>query len=98
MTEANSQMRESILGRAKSLGSALLRMAARPQPDRSIRNFVRTMRRRALGRAGYNILGLCSTGHGASAALISSRHGIRAMNFERYLGRKYALLLAREEL
>jgi len=90
--------RQSSWRRAASLGSAVLRLAARPLPDRAIHNALRSLRRRALGRGAYNILGLCSTGHGASAALVSSRHGIRAMNFERYMGRKYALLLAREEL
>ena len=28
---------------------------------------------------GPNVLGLCSTGHGMAAALVSARHGVRAM-------------------
>jgi carbamoyltransferase len=65
-------------------------------PSRPVRNAWRSYRRRARG-GDYNILGLCSTGHGASLALVSSRYGVRALNLDRFVGRKYALLLAREE-
>jgi carbamoyltransferase len=68
------------------------------QPDRRIRNFLRRLQQRRRADGNYNILGMCSTGHGASFALISSRYGIRALNFERFVAKKYSLLMAREEL
>jgi carbamoyltransferase len=80
------------------IGRTLLRGIGMFQPDRHIRNLVRTLRRRSRKDGHYNILGLCSTGHGASFALVSSIYGVRALNFERFIARKYALLLAREEL
>ncbi|HEX4966717.1 MAG TPA: carbamoyltransferase C-terminal domain-containing protein [Thermoanaerobaculia bacterium] len=45
-----------------------------------------------------NVLGLCFTGHGASAALISPEHGIRALLLERFTGQKDALIFGRQEL
>lgn len=68
------------------------------QPDRKLQNLLRRLRQRRRPDGPYNILGICSTGHGASFALISSRYGVRALNFERFVARKYALLMAREEL
>jgi len=68
------------------------------QPDRRFRNFARRLQQRRRPDGNYNVLGMCSTGHGASFALISSRYGVRALNFERFVAQKYALLMAREEL
>lgn len=45
-----------------------------------------------------NVLGLCSTGHGAAAALVSARHGVRALTLDRYTGCKHSLLFSRREL
>src|SRR5262245_8199588 len=45
-----------------------------------------------------NVLGICFTGHGASIALISPEHGIRALLLERFTGQKDALLFGRQEL
>lgn len=45
-----------------------------------------------------NVLGLCSTGHGAAAALVSARHGVRALTLDRFTGRKHSLLFTRREL
>ena len=64
-------------------------------PARPFQNAWRPFKRR--DRGAYNILGICSTGHGASVALISSQHGVRALNFDRFLGSKHALLMARQE-
>src|ERR1700756_2268560 len=64
-------------------------------PARPFQNAWRTFKRR--NRRTYNVLGICSTGHGASVALISSQHGVRALNLDRFLGKKYALLMARQE-
>jgi carbamoyltransferase len=84
--------------RAAKYAGTLLRIVGALQPDRSLRNLARAFRRSARQGGSYNVLGICSTGHGAAFALVSSRFGIRALNFERFLGKKYALLLAREEL
>ncbi len=65
--------------------------------ERATRNFVRQLRRRTRSGSEYNIIGLCSTGHGASIALVSSRYGVRALNLERFAGRKNAIWMAREE-
>src|SRR5271169_4133625 len=75
----------------------LIRALVLHQPDRSVRNFWRTALRRLRQRTDANILGICSTGHGASLALVSSRFGVRALSLERFLGQKNALYLAREE-
>ncbi|UWZ85531.1 carbamoyltransferase family protein [Occallatibacter riparius] len=83
---------------SRSWGSLLLRGAGMFQPDRKLHNFLRRVRHRRRPDGSYNILGICSTGHGASFALISSRYGVRALNFERFVAKKYALLMAREEL
>jgi carbamoyltransferase len=48
--------------------------------------------------APQNVLGLCSTGHGAAAALVSARHGVRALTLDRFTGRKHSLLFSRREL
>jgi len=77
--------------------SYLARMWRMRPWERAPRNLWRTARRRTRLGSGYNIIGLCSTGHGASIALVSSRYGVRAMNLERFMGRKYALWMAREE-
>lgn len=45
-----------------------------------------------------NVLGLCSSGHGAAAALVSARHGVRALTLDRFTGRKHSLLFSRREL
>ncbi len=47
---------------------------------------------------GMNVLGLCSTGHGAAVALISQKHGVRAMTLDRFTGHKHSLLFTRREL
>ena len=65
--------------------------------DRLFRNAYRGARRRLDAGSDYNILGLSSTGHGGSMALVSSRYGVRAMNLERFLGVKNAVWLARDE-
>lgn len=83
---------------SESWGSLVMRGIGMLQPDRQVQNFVRAWRQRRRSEGHYNILGMCSTGHGASFALISSRYGVRALNFERYVAQKYALLMAREEL
>ncbi len=46
----------------------------------------------------YNILGICSTGHGASLALISSEYGVRALNLDRFTQKKHSLLFTEQEL
>jgi carbamoyltransferase len=45
-----------------------------------------------------NVLGLCSTGHGAAAALVSAKYGVRALTLDRFTGRKYSILFGRREL
>jgi hypothetical protein len=60
--------------------------------DRAIRNRWRSFRRRRYRTRDYNVLGICSTGHGASLALVSSIHGIRALNLDRFLRKKYAVI------
>ena len=75
----------------------VIRSLALHQPDRQMRNLWRTALRRVRRRTDANILGICSTGHGASLALVSSRFGVRALSLERFLGQKNALYLAREE-
>lgn len=65
--------------------------------ERGPRNLVREARRRMRVGSDYNIIGLCSTGHGASMALISARYGVRALNLERFIGKKNALWMARDE-
>lgn len=47
---------------------------------------------------GINVLGICSTGHGAALALVSSEYGIRALTLDRFTGQKHSLLFCREEL
>ncbi len=47
---------------------------------------------------GLNVLGLCSTGHGAAIALVSEEFGVRAMTLERFTGHKHSLLFTRREL
>ena len=65
---------------------------------------VRADRGRAAGALGTvspterNVLGICSTGHGASLALISGAHGIRAMTLDRFVGEKRSMLFSRDEL
>jgi carbamoyltransferase len=75
----------------------VIRSVALHQPDRYLRNVWRGALRRVRRRTDANILGICSTGHGASLALVSSRFGVRALSLERFLGKKNALYLAREE-
>jgi carbamoyltransferase len=47
---------------------------------------------------GTNVLGLCSTGHGAAVSLVSQKHGVRAMTLDRFTGHKHSLLFTRREL
>ena len=47
---------------------------------------------------GLNVLGLCSTGHGAAIALVSQEHGVRALTLDRFTGHKHSLLFTRREL
>lgn len=49
-------------------------------------------------KTGVNVLGLCSTGHGAAVALVSQQHGVRAMTLDRFSGHKHSLLFTRREL
>jgi carbamoyltransferase len=51
-----------------------------------------------MSSANVNVLGLCSTGHGAAAALVSSQFGVRALTLERFTGQKNSLLFTRREL
>ncbi|CAO3383217.1 carbamoyltransferase family protein [Azospirillum argentinense] len=44
-----------------------------------------------------NVIGLCSTGHGAAIALASARHGVRALTLDRFTGHKHSLLFTRRE-
>jgi len=46
---------------------------------------------------GPNVLGLCSTGHGAAIALVSPKYGVRALTLDRFTGRKHSLLFTRRE-
>ena len=66
-------------------------------PERAIRNAWRSLRRWRNSSCGYNVLGISSTGHGASFALASSAHGVRALNLDRFLRKKYAVLLSQAE-
>ncbi len=45
-----------------------------------------------------NVLGICSTGHGAALALVSSHYGIRAMTLDRFTGKKHSIMFSRVEL
>lgn len=66
-------------------------------PGRALRNVWRSLRRRTNSRCEHNVLGISSTGHGASFALVSSVHGIRALNLDRFIRKKYAILLSQAE-
>lgn len=50
------------------------------------------------GDSPSNVIGLCSTGHGAAVALVSARHGVRALTLDRFTGHKHSLLFTRREL
>jgi carbamoyltransferase len=45
-----------------------------------------------------NVIGLCSTGHGAAIALASEQYGVRALTLDRFTGHKHSLLFTRREL
>lgn len=43
-------------------------------------------------------MGICSTGHGAALALVSSIYGIRAMTLDRFTAKKHSIMFSRREL
>ena len=49
-------------------------------------------------KRGVNVIGVCSTGHGAAIALASEEHGVRALTLDRFTGHKHSLLFTRREL
>ena len=46
---------------------------------------------------GVNVIGICSTGHGAALALVSSKYGVRALTLDRFTGQKHSILFTRRE-